>query len=58
MLEDMGVKSQQVEIITWNAKEGSEGLFKAAALARAENEKREKEHQRRHHDLNYRRLVI
>lgn len=51
MLEDMGIKSQ-VEIITWNAKEDSEGLFKASAIARAENQAREKEHQQRHHDLN------
>jgi hypothetical protein len=36
----------RVEIITWNEdKEGSEALFKAAAIARAENQKREREHQ-------------
>jgi hypothetical protein len=36
-----------------NAREGSEGLFKAAEIARAENQKRESEHQQqRHHDLN------
>jgi Asp-tRNA(Asn)/Glu-tRNA(Gln) amidotransferase C subunit len=58
MREDMKVKSPPVEIITWNAKEGSEGLFKAAAIARAENQKREMEHQQRHHDLNNRRPVI
>jgi integrase/recombinase XerD len=57
ILEDMGVQSK-VQIITYEAEEGSEGLFKAAAIARAENEKREKEHQLRHHDLNHRRLVI
>ena len=55
---EMGAKPQ-VEIITWNAdKEGSEGLFRAAELARAENQKREREHHQRHHDLNDRRLVI
>ncbi len=36
-----------------NAKEGSEGLFKAAEIPGAENQKRESEHQQqRHHDLN------
>jgi hypothetical protein len=46
MAAEIGAKPQQVEIIAWNAKEeGSEGLFKAAAMARARNEAREKEHQ-------------
>jgi hypothetical protein len=59
MLKDMEIKQPPpVEIITYKAEEGSEGLFKAAAIARAENEKKEKEHQRRHHDLHHRRLVI
>ena len=58
MAAEMGAKPQ-VEIITWNPdKEGSEALFKAAAIARAKNQKREREHQQRHHDLNDRRLVI
>jgi integrase len=58
MAAEMGAKPK-VEIISWNAKEGSEGLFKAAAIARAENQKREREHQQqRHHDLNERQLVI
>jgi len=57
MAAEMRAKPR-VEIITWNAdKEGSEGLFKAAELARAENQKREREHQR-HHDLSDHRLVI
>jgi hypothetical protein len=52
---EAGVKPPQVEIITWNTdKEGSEGLFKAADIARAENQKREIEHQQRHHELNQR----
>jgi hypothetical protein len=38
-----------VQIIAWNEESGSEGLFKAAAIARARNEAREKEHQRRYH---------
>ena len=44
----------KVEIITWNATDGSETLFKAAEIARAENRKREREHQQRHHELNQR----
>jgi hypothetical protein len=44
----------KVEIITWNATDGSEALFKAAEIARAENRKREREHQQRHHELNQR----
>lgn len=59
MAAEMGAKPPQVEIITWNSnKEGSEGLFKAAEIARAENQKREKEHQEKHHNPNNRRLVI
>jgi hypothetical protein len=54
MLDEMGIKSP-VEIITWNADKGSEDLFKAAAMARAVNEAREKEHQQRHHNNNGRR---
>jgi integrase len=52
MATEMGAKPQQVEIIAWNAKEegGSEGLFKAAAMARARNEARENEHQQRYHN--------
>lgn len=50
----------RVEIITWNEeKEGSEAVFKAAAIARAKNQKGGREHQhQRHHGLNDRRLVI
>ncbi len=59
MAAEMGAKPPQVEIITWNAdKEGSEGLFKAAAIARDENQKREREHQQRHHELYDRPLAI
>jgi hypothetical protein len=49
MAAEMGAKPK-VEIITWNAKEGSEALFKAAGIARAENQKREKEHIRKTND--------
>jgi hypothetical protein len=49
---------QVVEIITWRADEGSEGLFKAAEIARAENQKRERKYQQRHHNPSDRRLVI
>jgi hypothetical protein len=44
MAAETGIKPQQVEIITWNADKGSEGLFEAAEIARAENQKREKQH--------------
>ena len=49
MAAEMGIKSPGVKIIAWRSGEGQEGLFEAAAIARAENEAREKEHQRRHH---------
>jgi hypothetical protein len=49
MATEMGIKSPQVKIIAWNVNEGSEGLLKAAAIARAENEAREKKHQQKHH---------
>jgi hypothetical protein len=60
MAAEMGAKPPQVEIITWNTdKEGSEVLFKAAEIARAENQKREREQQQRHHhDLNNRRIDV
>jgi hypothetical protein len=54
MAAEMGAKSPKVEIITWNADKGSEGLFEAAEIARAENQKREIEHQQRQHELNQR----
>ena len=49
MTAEMGIKPPPVKIIAWNVNEGSEGLLKAAAIARAENEAREKEHQQKHH---------
>ena len=49
MATEMGIKSPEVKIIAWRSDEGQEGLFKAAAIARAENEFREKEHQQKHH---------
>jgi len=49
MATEMGVKSPEVKIITWRSDEGQESLFDAAAIARAENEAREKEHQQKHH---------
>jgi integrase len=49
MAAEMGIKSPPVKIIAWNVNEGSEGLLKAAAIARAENEAREKKHQQKHH---------
>jgi integrase len=57
MAAEMGAKPQ-VEIITWNPdKEGSEALFNAAAIARAENQKREREHQQRRHNPNNSHLI-
>jgi integrase len=50
MAIEMGIKSPQVKFITWRSDKGEEELFDAAAIARAENEAREKEHQRRHHE--------
>ena len=44
MAVEMGAKPK-VEIISWNAKDGPEGLFAAAEMARAENQKRERHHQ-------------
>lgn len=49
MATEMGIKSPEVKIIAWRSDEGQEGLFEAAAIARAENEAREKEHQQKHH---------
>jgi len=57
MAAEMGAKPQ-VKIIAWNSDEGPEGLFKAAEIARAENQKRERDHQNRHRNPNDRRLVI
>jgi integrase len=51
MAAEVGVKPQ-VEIITYNAKDGREGLFAAAEMARAENQKRQREHQQRHNELD------
>jgi hypothetical protein len=45
----MGIKSPQVKTIAWRPDEGQESLLEAAAIARAENEAREKEHQQKHH---------
>jgi integrase len=49
MAAELGLKPK-VEMITWNAGDGSEALFKAAGIARAENQKREKEHIRKTND--------
>ena len=50
MAAEMGIKPRPpVKIIAWRSDEGSEGLLKAAAVARAENEVREKQHQQKHH---------
>jgi hypothetical protein len=49
MATEMGIKSPEVKIIAWRSYEGQESLFEAAAIARAENEAREKEHQQKHH---------
>jgi integrase/recombinase XerD len=49
MATEMGIKSPEVKIITWRSDEGQEGLFEAAAIARAENEAREKKHKQMHH---------
>jgi hypothetical protein len=49
MATEMGIKSPEVKIITWRSDEGQEGLFQAAAIARAKNEAREKKHQQMHH---------
>jgi integrase/recombinase XerD len=46
-------QEEPLQIIAWNEESGSEGLFKAAAIARAKNEAREKEHQRRYHRHNH-----
>ena len=58
MAAEMGGAKPKVEIITWDEASGSEGLFKAAEIARAENLKIKKEHQNRHRNPNDRRLVI
>ena len=49
MATQMGIKSSEVKIIAWRSEEGQEGLFEAAAIARAENEAREIEHQQKHY---------
>ena len=49
MATQMGIKSPEVKIIAWRSDEGQESLFEAAAIARAENEAREKKHQQKHH---------
>jgi integrase len=49
MAAEMGVKSPEVKLIGWNLKDGQEGLLEAAAMAKAENEAREKKHQQSHH---------
>jgi len=49
MAAEMRIRSPEVKIIAWRSDEGQEGLFEAAAIARAENEAREKEHQQKHH---------
>jgi hypothetical protein len=43
---------EPLQIIACNEESGSEGLFKAAAIARARNEAREKEHQEWHDKLH------
>ena len=50
MAAEMGIKSPpEVKIIAWRSDEGHKGLFEAAAIARAENEAREKKHHQHHH---------
>ena len=50
MAIEMGIKSPEVKIITWSSDdEGHKSLLEAAAIARAENEAREKEHKQKHH---------
>jgi hypothetical protein len=49
MATEMGIKSPEMKIIAWRSDEGQEGLFEAAAIARAENEAREKKHNEKHH---------
>ena len=49
MATQMGIKSPEVKIIAWRSEEGQAGLIEAAAIARAENEAREKEHQQKHY---------
>jgi hypothetical protein len=44
MAAEMGIKPPPVKIIAWGSDEEHKGLFEAAAIARAENEVREKEH--------------
>ena len=49
MAAEMGIKSPEVKLITWRSDKGQEepdGLFEAAAIARAENEAREKKQQK------------
>ena len=41
------MKLGPVQIIAWNEDKGSEDLFKAAAMARAENEATGRKHQQR-----------
>ena len=49
MAAEMGVKSPEVKMIAWRSDEGHKSLFEAAAIARAENEAREKKHYQHHH---------
>jgi hypothetical protein len=48
MAAEMGIKLPPAKIIAWRSDEGHEGLFEAAAIARAENEAREKKHKQKH----------
>ena len=43
---------EPLQIRAWNEESGSEGLFKAAAIARARNEAGEKKHQEWHDKLH------
>jgi hypothetical protein len=40
MAAEAGIKPSEVEIIAWNSDKGSDALFKAAEIARAENQKK------------------
>jgi hypothetical protein len=48
MAAELGIKSPEVKIIAWRSDEGQEGLLEAGAIARAENEAREKKHKQKH----------
>jgi hypothetical protein len=51
MATEVGIKNPKVEIITYRAEDGPEGLLKAAELARAKNQKRQEEYHQRQRDI-------